>query len=466
MVFIKKYLIIIESLKMPPKTMSLPPIPRKRTSTVTQGDPDEGPAGASGGPMRRSPSNLTVKVNNNPYPSTVEVHNPYPLSDDNSLNSIARMFADEFVKQSLDELHHSIDQKFQVSNFHKMVRLHLLTPKASEFLQTVKRGISPKYDKSKLLMRDLEPIRIGDPIYNNLDRIMRYMSDLENHHFQSTSKFKIVYSEKKKNNEGHVVGFEVAYLNRYDDIKKQFRFGIIATKDRDMYTREDKYSALFKVSKMILDKNENVVPVPIFHCTLKIDRNIYTGDLKISSLHFTPEINGLKQTTAYFPLGILCDMFHYGVDVNQLEAADNISVDSRDRKSLRILICKKFIGTIFKALGEVFYYQIEQNHRIERIADLINESSVVKDTIGSHLLGGKNIKQLNKPKKPTVKPKKPTVKPKKPSVKPKKPSVKPKKPTVKPKKPTVKPKKPSVKPKKPTVKPKKPSVKPKKPANM
>jgi len=445
MVFKKKYLIIIESLKMSSDLRRSHWYGDRRKSTVTQGDPDEGPAGASGGPMRRSPSNLTVRVNNNPYPSTVEVHNPYPLSDDNSLNSIARMFADEFVKQSLDELHHSIDQKFQVSNFHKMVRRHLLTPKASEFLQTVKRGISPKYDKSNLLMRDLEPIRriVGDPIYNNLDRIMRYMSDLEKHHFQSTSKFKIVYSEKKKNDDGNVVGFEVAYLNRYDDIKKQFRFGIIATKDRDMYTREDKYSALFKVSKMILDKNGNVVHVPIFHCTLKIDRVISTGDLKISSLHFTPEINGLKHITAYFPLEILCDMFHYGVDVNQLEAADNISVDSRDRKSLRILICKKFIGTIFKALGEVFYYQIEQNYRIERIADLINESSVVKDTIGSHLLGGKNIKQLNKPKKPTVKPKKPTVKPKKPTVKPKKPTVKPKKPTVKPKKPSVKPKKPA-----------------------
>jgi hypothetical protein len=177
-----------------------------------------------------------------------------------------------------------------------------------------------------------------------------------------------------------------------------------------------------------------------------------TSDLKRKG-RFPPSPNDITHTI-WFELDKLINIFNYGIP----------NVYNWENSKLKQLISIKLISNIFKILGLAFNGRIED--RLTRAPQIFAATTRLHpDVFGfeNNLRGGKNIKQLNKPKKPTVKPKKPTVKPKKPTVKPKKPTVKPKKPSVKPKKPTDKPKKPTVKPKKPTVKPKKPSVKPKKP---
>jgi hypothetical protein len=426
---------------MPPKTTSLPTslpkIPRRPLTVTT--------TPASGGPMR------TVTPRSSRFD---------PLFDVNQrkLNKFLRKFADKFAIKSIDTLIEELGKNGiefdndSLINFRRKISSdHLFTPKAEHYNSKLRHGNSPIHNFGRPIFKQIITIEKTNRLYDRIKTIKTYISFLDITDFPEITKSQRedIFSVSGNSYTGD---FEFKFKNEdymIEITKRRKADAILRTRRGDL--KSDKVSLFFAVYKNGTE---------LVHDTLIIDETV-DGNLHISSLHIT---SGFRDTDSeYYPINELIKMFfqednipvevYRGLSEELSEEPSEepnhfIQISNIKRSLLRAFICKLFIAIICKGLA---------------LTD-INE----------RISGGKNIKQLSKPKKPTVvkpkkpsvKPKKSSVKPKKPTDKPKKPTVKPKKPAVKPKKPSVKPKKPTVKPKKPTVKPKKPSVKPKKPANM
>ena len=437
---------------MPPKTTiglptSLPKIPRRPLTVTT--------THASGGPMR------TVTPRSSRFDPLFDVEERKLRKLQRKLNNFLRKFADKFAIKSIDTLIEELGKNEiefnndSLINFRRKISSdHLFTPKAEHYNSKLRHGNSPIHNFGRPIFKSIITIEKTNHLYDRIKTIKTYISLLDISDFPEITKSKDEDIVSVSGNP-YTGDFEFKFKNEdymIEITKRRKADAILRTRGGDL--KSDKVSLFFAVYK-----NET----ELVHDTLIIDETV-DGNLHISSLHIT---SGFRDTDSeYYPINELIKMFfqednipvevYRGLSEELSEEPNHFIQRSNIKRSLlRAFICKLFIAIICKGLA---------------LTD-INE----------RISGGKNIKQLSKPKKPTVvkpkkpsvkpkkssvKPKKSSVKPKKPTDKPKKPTVKPKKPTVKPKKPTVKPKKPTDKPKKPTVKPKKPTVKPKKPANM
>jgi hypothetical protein len=340
-----------------------------------------------------------------------------------SLNNVARTFADAlFAHVVEDQVIPLIDRMrmHELTDFLAIQRYSFLTPTAANALDHSESG--NYYDRSRRAKLN-KPIKIYQNVnpgtFNCISKIWDCLLGLDGRDFPDI----LGDGFTKKLPSAHGTTFKVSYESaefNEDDVRKRLEFKI--RKDFIVKGNTSILKMFCTVSKFVQSSRGPPLPIEIYHSSLIIDRILedHYHFFKISSLHFTSNLKGDLtladiEDTIYLTLEELCDIFYFGVSSDLWNPL---------HEQVKKIISMKLIATIFKIIGLIFNYRA--NH-IPRAVDNFVKSHLGDlrlegTTTPGSLLGGKNIKQLNKPKKPSVKPKKPTVKPKKPSVKPKKPA--------------------------------------------
>ena len=474
MVFKKKYLIIIESLKMSGYGRS-----DGRSGYGRSGFESSG-YGRTARERSRSddrrgrtryiedPAARAERSRSDYRPSRISVPDRVlDLGSENCINRLARSFASLLIRFSISDtitrrpsfaLSDDEIPSHIISNFKFIEEQHQLTAKAHKVLKNAKSGEDMRDTRSrysdKKYKKFNEPVTIKSSqsdsyeVLNNIWNCFMSISESTLPTSLGENAFKKPSSGSRGWHNKDAENFEVEYYTDCDAASSSIdRFVFTIKKQYTTTPSGDHQLCLVCTISRI---NSGMRSKPIYHSSFYL-RKIFNRPawekfvkFQTSGLHMTSDLDGITRKI-WFELDDVLNIFKFGIPREYDWRKDRDPV-------LQKLISIKFISNIFKILGLAFNSLVSD--LATPVQEFVGETRTHGDveTFRYTLEGGKNIKQLSKPKKPTVKPKKP--------------SVKPKKPTDKPKKPTVKPKKPSVKPKKPTVKPKKPSVKPKKPANM